>query len=343
MVEDDSMPPLSLGDLRSSEQLIKDLYIDLRQRVNAWASITFQTPQARMGYIGQHLTSIVTGYPGGRSGARGYDLVLPDNRHAEIKTCYRVDQLGKCSECGCSISAIEIACPRCASHHIERKDDSKWLIGPQNIDELSQIADPSFYYFVLFEFVNIADPREIAASIWQVDSISPGFLLSMIDYWFNIRMHSTSKVPLNIWPHRFKRDLMGGKLIYRSIVTDDSVTTRIFPGRDEPIQHSIEPLTTQLRTDLLRENKNPGVTHAISSYSQKIGIGNHDDLNSMVREISLIHERNESGRASQLQLDELASYIYFPRLVSVLKEIPDRLKVLEPIQVLFRIKESIGP
>lgn len=50
-----------------------------------------------MGYVGQHLASIVTGYPGGKSGARGYDMIIDDAQYAEIKTCYRVDQLGKCN------------------------------------------------------------------------------------------------------------------------------------------------------------------------------------------------------------------------------------------------------
>lgn len=83
----------TLGTIEASEALIKDLYIDLRAKVNAWSKITQQTPQARMGYVGQHLVSVVTGYPGGKSGARGYDLVIDDERHGEIKTCYRVDQL----------------------------------------------------------------------------------------------------------------------------------------------------------------------------------------------------------------------------------------------------------
>lgn len=64
----------TLGTIEASEALIKDLYIDLRAKVNAWSKITQQTPQARMGYVGQHLVSVVTGYPGGKSGARGYDL-----------------------------------------------------------------------------------------------------------------------------------------------------------------------------------------------------------------------------------------------------------------------------
>ena len=51
-----------LGTIEASEQLIHDLYIDLRKKANHWASITHQTAQARMGYVGQHLVSVVTGY-----------------------------------------------------------------------------------------------------------------------------------------------------------------------------------------------------------------------------------------------------------------------------------------
>ena len=58
------MGKYQLGTLEASEELIRDLYIDLRNKVNMWSRITMQTPQARMGYIGQHLTSVVTGFPG---------------------------------------------------------------------------------------------------------------------------------------------------------------------------------------------------------------------------------------------------------------------------------------
>lgn len=106
----------TLGTIEASEALIKDLYIDLRAKVNAWSKITQQTPQARMGYVGQHLVSVVTGYPGGKSGARGYDLVIDDERHGEIKTCYRVDQLGSCNACGAVVSSLETECAVCRSN-----------------------------------------------------------------------------------------------------------------------------------------------------------------------------------------------------------------------------------
>ena len=75
--------------------------------------------------VGQHLVSVVTGYPGGKSGARGYDLVIDDERHGEIKTCYRVDQLGSCNACGAVVSSLETECAVCRSTSINRKDDSK--------------------------------------------------------------------------------------------------------------------------------------------------------------------------------------------------------------------------
>ena len=94
-----------------------------------------------MGYVGQHLVSVVTGYPGGKSGARGYDLVIDDERHGEIKTCYRVDQLGSCNACGAVVSSLETECAVCGSTSINRKDDSKWLIAIRNNDEFAKLLD----------------------------------------------------------------------------------------------------------------------------------------------------------------------------------------------------------
>lgn len=48
----------TLGTIEASEALIKDLYIDLRAKVNAWSKITQQTPQARMGNDGNIITDV---------------------------------------------------------------------------------------------------------------------------------------------------------------------------------------------------------------------------------------------------------------------------------------------
>lgn len=233
----------ALGTVETSERLIYDLYIDLKQKVNKWASLTRQTAQARMGYVGQHLVSVVTGFPGGRSGARGKDLVLPGDRYAEIKTCYRVDQLGKCDDCGAGISSIETGCPECGSRNIERRDDSKWLIGIRHDDEFAHMLDPVAYYLVLFDFTDLAKPTTIRASIWKVDSLNPGFAYCLVDYYFNIRRASKSKAPFNLWPFQLKFDLMKPLLIYRSLIgAGDTITTEIFPGRGKAVTYQLKPL-----------------------------------------------------------------------------------------------------
>jgi hypothetical protein len=250
----------TLGSLEASEKLINDLYLELRKKVNAWAAVTQQTPQARMGYIGQHLTSIVTGYPGGRSGARGYDLVIDASKdeYGEIKTCYRVDQLGKCNNCGTQVSSIEDKCWSCESENIKRNDDSKWLISIRTEEEFEMILDPKFYYLVLFEYVDIkaSDNNDIKASIWQVNPKERGFAFCMIDYFLNIRAASKSKAPFNLWPYQLKFDIMKAELIYQSLIkSDDTVETLIFPGRDVPEQYHINKLVSYSRSSNLTLEK----------------------------------------------------------------------------------------
>lgn len=248
---------IKLGDVRSSEKLIADLYIDLRRRVNAWAAITQQTSQARMGYVGQHLTSVATGFPGGKSGARGRDLVLPYGEYAEIKTCYRVDQLGQCNSCGARIASVELKCPDCGGADIKRNDDSKWLIGIRHDDEFAQTLEPKAYYLVLFEFVDIQSPSAIRSSIWEVDPKLPGFAYCMVDYRLNIQAKSSSGAPFNLWPYQLKFDLMRPVLIYRSIIStvSDTVDTVLFPGRDAARLRPIKPLGEYARARNLTADK----------------------------------------------------------------------------------------
>lgn len=208
-----------LGDLATSELLIKELYLDLRKTIHRWSDLTQQTAQARMGYVGQHLVSVVTGLPGGKSGARGSDLVEPDGGKSEIKTCYRVDQLGKCKTCGAAISPREESCPTCGGDDLQRMDDSKWLISIRNDAEFAGMALPKSCYFALFEFEDIERADNILASIYQVDPREPGFCLCMVDYYLAIRAKSASKAPLNVWPHQVKFYLMGPKRIYQSRIT----------------------------------------------------------------------------------------------------------------------------
>lgn len=242
-----------LGSVDASEQLLRDLYLDLRVKIRAWAELTKQTAQARMGYVGQHLVSVVTGFPGGRSGARGLDLIHPDGAYSEIKTCYRVDQLGSCRSCGARVASIEDNCPECESPNINRMDDSKWLIGIRHDEEFESILSPRFYYLALFDFVDLNDPTVIRASIWRVDPKTRGFAYCMVDYYKNIRANSRSKAPFNLWPFELKFSLMQPECIYRSMldIDENRVDTEIFPGREDPEKYPLKPLEEYSRSQNL--------------------------------------------------------------------------------------------
>ena len=257
----------TLGNLRSSERLISELYIDLRKRVNTWAAITNQTAQARMGYVGQHLVSVVTGFPGGKSGARGHDLVLPNDEYGEIKTCYRVDQLGRCNSCDARIASIERQCPDCGTDDIKRNDDSKWLIGIRHDEEFAELLEPESYYLVLFDFVDLSSPDTIRSSIWEVDPKSPGFGYCMVDYRIHIQATSRSKAAFNLWPYQLKFSLMKPMLIYQSTIStaDDSIRTTVFPGRNQTQLHGLGPLPEYSRSTNLTLEK-------IRTLAQLLGI-----------------------------------------------------------------------
>jgi hypothetical protein len=255
-----------LGTKSASEQLIKDIYIDLREKLRIWSEITKQTAQARMGYIGQHLVSIATGYEGSKSGARGRDLNIPPKDFAEIKTCSKVDQLGQCKDCKCTVSVNESECSQCGSTNIIRKDDSKWLISIRNDDEFEKILSPMFYFLVLFEYSDLTQQEgDILASIWRVDPRNLGFALCMIDYYINIRSQSSSKAPFNMWPYMLKFDIMKAELIYQAtICSDNAIDTTFFPGEQEPVPHLVEELQTYSRSSNLD-------VQVVNDFSSKIG------------------------------------------------------------------------
>lgn len=311
-----------LGDITASEDLIFELYVDLRRRINDWASITHQTAQARMGYVGQHLTSVVTGYAGGRSGARGRDLVLPDGEYAEIKTCYRVDQLGRCNACDARVASIELFCPECESADIKRNDDSKWLIGIRHNDEFATILEPASYFLVLFDFVDLNTPREIRASIWEVDPKNIGFAFCIVDYELNIRSNSNSGAPFNLWPYSLKFYAMKPKLIYRSLIAtaDDQIETIVFPGRDEPIEESVIPLIEHSSSTNLTRDRIQNLAGLLRFRSESLGGTKKNMLETLENYVS------DQGIASAVVSEHMARVLYFDRIESEVASLPEPLK-----------------
>lgn len=311
-----------LGTKEASEALIKDLYIDLRAKVNKWSKITKQTPQARMGYIGQHLVSVVTGYPGGKSGARGYDLIISDSEHGEIKTCYRVDQLGSCNQCSAVVSSLETECARCGSTNICRKDDSKWLISIRNNEDFEKILDPKYYYFVLFEFESIVDStNNIIASIWEVNPKNKGFAYCMIDYYLNIREKSKSKAPFNMWPHSFKFALTEPKLIYRARITGDGeIETKVFPAQNNGYIDELLPLKEYSKATTIKEENIKNVMNVFEKTVQIKG----KNKTKLLEELEKI--RTKKNILNSDLCEKFSDEIYLKKIKSQKEEIPKKIR-----------------
>lgn len=60
-----------------------------RAGLRKWSKLTNQTPAAKIGYLGQHLASLITGVSGIGSGARGDDL----SDGTEVKSSNKVGQV----------------------------------------------------------------------------------------------------------------------------------------------------------------------------------------------------------------------------------------------------------
>ncbi len=311
-----------LGTLEASEALIKDLYIDLRAKVNAWSEITYHTPQARMGYIGQHLVSVVTGFPGGKSGARGYDLVMKNGAFGEIKTCYRVDQLGSCYNCGAVVSSLETRCAACGSTDINRKDDSKWLISLRNEKEFEEVLDPLRYFFVLFEFADLTSKinNDIEATIWEVDPSNKGFAFCMIDYYINIRAKSKSHAPFNMWPHELKFLLTKPTVIYKAIIHNDGkIDTVIFPTKGNSYPNELPNLIQYSRATTMT----PGVVQRVI----KRLVSDYDSNSTKIENLRALEQIRRNTALSNAELcDLLADEIYLPLILPLKRDIPSRIR-----------------
>ena len=254
---------------------------------------------------------------------RGYDLVIDDERHGEIKTCYRVDQLGSCNACGAVVSSLETECAVCRSTSINRKDDSKWLIAIRNNDEFAKLLDPYRYYFVLFEFESIYDSNnnDIIASIWEVDPKSKGFAYCMIDYYLNIRSQSTSKAPFNMWPHMLKFALTEPTLIYRSKITNDgNIITDVFPSKNNTYSDVLLPLSSYSGSTTISV---ANIKNVIKKYSPSARVNglNKEKL------LQLLEDIRKTNNITNADLcNKFADEIYLPKIVLKKADIPLSLR-----------------
>jgi len=135
------------------KRFIEGIVIEPRRSLLEWSKITRQTPAIKIGYVGQHLASLITGIRGTGTGGRGDDLA----DGTEVKSCNKVDQVDKCRECKNRVQRFERVCPICGSSNIERRNDSKWLFSVRDERELAQYLALDRILLILMDYPKFDD------------------------------------------------------------------------------------------------------------------------------------------------------------------------------------------
>lgn len=232
-----------------NQNLIKKFLYEvvLLPRINIvkWSAITKQTPNIKIGYPGQHLASLLTGMPGERTGARGNDLV----DGTEVKSCSRIDQLDKCSDCKEAVSRSEVQCPSCGSTNIKRNNDSKWLFSVKNENELKTLLHRvKRIVLLLGDYPNFLEQdftslRFQAYEIWPESKRHHRFAEIMSNYYQKIYLEhkkenaNATPAPKNFWPYSYQFYLCNPIPIFSCTVTNANTEPKI------NIEYYVEPAT----------------------------------------------------------------------------------------------------
>lgn len=192
-------------NLQQIYQFIDEIIVTPKRSLKKWATITNQTPAAKIGYIGQHLASLITGVPGTGSGARGDDLA----DGSEVKSCNKIDQADKCKECGARVMRFEETCPECGSSKIDRKDDSKWLFSIRDEHELNQYLNMDRVVLILMDYPgfkqqDFRDMRIRCYEIYPKEERMKVFGELITNHYYNIylpKLTNNEKTnPMNLHP-----------------------------------------------------------------------------------------------------------------------------------------------
>lgn len=233
-------------------EFIDDLIIKPRVDIHKWSQITKQTPTLKIGYIGQHLASLILGMEGDRTGARGHDII----DGTEVKSCTKVDQVDKCKDCNGRVMRTEKVCPHCESIRISRKDDSKWLFSIKTEDELEQLTTTIERVFLLisdypnFKNNDFSSIRFEAFEIYPQNPRMSIFQDLLTNYYYNNykpKADANNKIaPMNFHPYSFQFYITNPIKIFSCII--DNIETEPVVN----IQKYILP--NKDRTDLISED-----------------------------------------------------------------------------------------
>lgn len=198
-----------LNNLELLEEFIGDLIIFPKQILHKWAVITHQTPAVKLGYLGQHIASLITGVQGTSTGARGDDLA----DGTEVKSCNKIDQADKCKVCGHRVMRFEKTCPHCQSSSIDRKNDSKWLFSVRDEYELQQYLQLNRILLIVMDYPNFLerkfnDIRISSFEIYPREERMHVFCDLIKNHYYNIylpKLRNNQKTnPMNLHPYSFQ-------------------------------------------------------------------------------------------------------------------------------------------
>ena len=174
-------------NLNHLEHFIANAIIAPRRIMKDWSLITNQTPAVKIGYVGQHLASLITGVAGTGSGARGDDLI----DGTEVKSCNKVDQVDKCKSCGGHVMRYETKCSTCGSDKIARKDDSELRFSVRDEHELNQYVSLDRILLILMDYPKFSegdfkDIRITAYEIYPKEERASVFRDLINNHYYNI-------------------------------------------------------------------------------------------------------------------------------------------------------------
>lgn len=227
-------PNVSKVTLENNPRLIEDLLSDLvvnpRLQLIKWSKITRQTPNIKIGYPGQHLSSLISGVEGDRSGARGHDL----KDGTEVKSCSRIDQLDKCLNCKFPVARLEAVCANCGSSKIKRNNDSKWLFSVRTPEEVEQLTNQIDRIMLLIgDYPNFDDGdfetlRYQAFEIWPKHERGTRFSEIIRNYYEKIYLEhkrrnvNANPAPKNFWPYQYQFYMCNPIKTFSCIITEST-------------------------------------------------------------------------------------------------------------------------
>lgn len=246
-------------------KFIEELIIKPRIDIHKWSRITKQTPSLKIGYIGQHLTSLILGMQGDRTGARGHDII----DGTEVKSCTKVDQVDKCKDCGNRVMRTEPMCSYCTSTNIARKDDSKWLFSPRTEEELKQLTEEIDRVFLLisdypnFNINDFSSIRFEGFEIYPKAKRMETFKYLLTDYYYNNylpkREANATTAPMNFHPSSFHFYMCNPIKVYSCTINriDEENPTIVInkfvkPDKDRTnLESEHLPVTLLLKSELM--------------------------------------------------------------------------------------------